>query len=36
MRSPLPSERITPMPKPPEPILVKAMKSPRGDQTGVA
>src|SRR5260370_5677901 len=36
MRSPLPSVRITPMPKLPPVILVKAMKSPRGDHTGVA
>src|SRR5262249_539977 len=38
MRSPPPSERMTPMPKfPPEPAnLVKAMRSPRGDHTGVA
>ena len=36
MRSPLPSGRITPMANCPEAMRVKAMRSPRGDQTGVA
>src|SRR5215831_1929221 len=36
MRSPPPSGRITPMPKLPPVILVKAIRSPRGDHTGVA
>src|SRR3546814_10873701 len=34
MRSPPPSGRITPILKPPPPILVKAIRSPRGLQTG--
>jgi hypothetical protein len=34
-RSSLPSVRITPMWKRPAFCLVKAMRSPRGDQTGV-
>ena len=35
IRSPQPSGRITPMEKLPPLILVKAIRSPRGDQTGV-
>src|SRR5271165_1066981 len=34
-RSPEPSGFITPMPKDPPLMRVKAMRSPRGDQTGV-
>ena len=35
MRSPEPSGFMMPMAKLPRPCLVKAMKSPRGDHTGV-